>query len=335
MFREIAANMNSTFLAVLNGLVGSGHAAAVRVDRGHRDREDRRVREASPDRPGAEPPLVLRLPDHLDGLLRQPPVPPHIAARENMAFGPFGFLFRRGGRVLPAPLVRRPALQGGVPRLRLVPGRARASPRSSSSRAVARARARRCRRGSACSPGTSRPSSAARAAISSSCPSPSPTSGWSRRARWSASSRARQKSDESMLGLVRARKYLQRRFGSVHVNFGEPISLADALGDRRERFARERRRRRSPPRSGAVRRAPRQPHRRAHQLGGGAQRHRRSAACALLGERAPRSLPRRPGAAHAGDRRPAAPAGRAADAGARCRTRGSSPSRSRRCCAAT
>ena len=46
-----------------------------------------------------------------------------------------------------------------------------------------------------------------------------------------------QKSDESMMGLVRARKYLQRRFGTVHVSFGEPISLADSLGDRRARFA--------------------------------------------------------------------------------------------------
>ena len=40
-----------------------------------------------------------------------------------------------------------------------------------------------------------------------------------------------------MLGLVRARKYLRRRFGSVFVNFGEPISLADALGENRERLA--------------------------------------------------------------------------------------------------
>jgi glycerol-3-phosphate O-acyltransferase len=40
-----------------------------------------------------------------------------------------------------------------------------------------------------------------------------------------------------MLGLVRARKYLQRRFGSVFVNFGEPISLAQALGGRRALFA--------------------------------------------------------------------------------------------------
>ena len=39
-----------------------------------------------------------------------------------------------------------------------------------------------------------------------------------------------------MLALIRARKYLQRRFGSVHVSFGEPISLDEALGDRRSRF---------------------------------------------------------------------------------------------------
>ena len=39
-----------------------------------------------------------------------------------------------------------------------------------------------------------------------------------------------EKSQESVLGLFRARKYLQRRFGSVHVSFGEPVSLAGALG---------------------------------------------------------------------------------------------------------
>ena len=48
-------------------------------------------------------------------------VPPHIAARENMGFGPFGFLFRRAGAFFLRTLVRRPALQGGVPRLRLLP----------------------------------------------------------------------------------------------------------------------------------------------------------------------------------------------------------------------
>jgi len=45
-----------------------------------------------------------------------------------------------------------------------------------------------------------------------------------------------QKSKESTLALFRARKYLQKRFGSVHVNFGEPISLADALGENRPHF---------------------------------------------------------------------------------------------------
>jgi glycerol-3-phosphate O-acyltransferase len=42
-----------------------------------------------------------------------------------------------------------------------------------------------------------------------------------------------------MLGLVRARKVLRRRWGSAHVSFGEPISLGEAIGDRRARFAAE------------------------------------------------------------------------------------------------
>jgi glycerol-3-phosphate O-acyltransferase len=46
-----------------------------------------------------------------------------------------------------------------------------------------------------------------------------------------------EKEQESVIGLVRARKFLRRRFGSVWVNFGEPISLASALGARREAFA--------------------------------------------------------------------------------------------------
>ena len=41
------------------------------------------------------------------------------------------------------------------------------------------------------------------------------------------------KEDESMLRLVRAWRFLQRRFGSVFVNFGEPLSLTEAIGDRR------------------------------------------------------------------------------------------------------
>ena len=52
------------------------------------------------------------------------------------------------------------------------------------------------------------------------------------------------KKDESMLGLMRAWRFLQRRFGSVYVNFGEPLSLAEAIGDRREELDGRRARRR-------------------------------------------------------------------------------------------
>ena len=44
------------------------------------------------------------------------------------------------------------------------------------------------------------------------------------------------KQKESTLALVRARKYLERRFGSVFVNFGEPISLAQTLEGHRDLF---------------------------------------------------------------------------------------------------
>ena len=46
-----------------------------------------------------------------------------------------------------------------------------------------------------------------------------------------------EKVNESTLGLLRARKYLRRRFGSVFLNFGEPISLAEAMGSDRALFA--------------------------------------------------------------------------------------------------
>jgi len=43
-----------------------------------------------------------------------------------------------------------------------------------------------------------------------------------------------EKEQESMLGLMRAWRFLQRRFGSVYINFGEPLSLVREIGDRRE-----------------------------------------------------------------------------------------------------
>ena len=45
-----------------------------------------------------------------------------------------------------------------------------------------------------------------------------------------------EKTQESVLGLVRARRFLRGRFGSVHIHCDEPISLAEAMGDRRGAF---------------------------------------------------------------------------------------------------
>ncbi len=42
-----------------------------------------------------------------------------------------------------------------------------------------------------------------------------------------------EKTEESTLALLRAGKYLRSRFGTVHVNFGKPISLTEAMGERR------------------------------------------------------------------------------------------------------
>jgi glycerol-3-phosphate O-acyltransferase len=48
-----------------------------------------------------------------------------------------------------------------------------------------------------------------------------------------------EKQRESLGALLRARSVLQRRYGTAYVNYGEPLSLADALGPLRERFHRE------------------------------------------------------------------------------------------------
>jgi glycerol-3-phosphate O-acyltransferase len=44
-----------------------------------------------------------------------------------------------------------------------------------------------------------------------------------------------EKQRESLAALLRARSVLSRRYGTAYVNYGEPISLADALGELRER----------------------------------------------------------------------------------------------------
>ncbi len=44
------------------------------------------------------------------------------------------------------------------------------------------------------------------------------------------------KESESIRSIVQARSVLKRRYGKVHLNFGEPISLREAVGDRLEPF---------------------------------------------------------------------------------------------------
>ena len=45
-----------------------------------------------------------------------------------------------------------------------------------------------------------------------------------------------EKEPESMSGLMRARRFLKQKYGSVYVSFADPISLGDELGERKLRF---------------------------------------------------------------------------------------------------
>lgn len=235
MFREVAANMNSTFLAILDVAVtaifrrmfASIEATGVEKVADYAKRH----------------PLVL-VPSHrsyFDFLIlswlfyTNHLVPPHIAARENMAFGPFGFIFRHAGafflrrsfedplykeifRSYVAYLVR----EGFTQEFFIEGGRSRTgrslAPRLGILSWNMEAFVESGRRDLFFVP----------VAIT-----------YERLVEESAlidELEGGKKQQESVLGLVRARKYLQRRFGSVFVNFGEPISLAQALEGRRELF---------------------------------------------------------------------------------------------------
>ncbi len=332
MFREIAANMNSTFLAVLNVIVT---AVFRRVFVSIETSGLEKVAEYAKRHP------IVLVPSHrsyFDFLLlsvlfyAHHLVPPHIAARDNMGFGPFGFIFRRAGAFFLRKQLRRPALQGSVPRLRRVPGARglhagvlhRGRPLAHRTHDGAEARLPVLGRGRL--PRLAAPRSLLRADRDHL------RAADRRGRRCSTSSSGGAKKDESMLGLVRARKVLRRRWGSAHVSFGEPISLADSIGDRRARFALEatrRGRRREAP----LRRRSRPARGRAHQRGDLRQRH---------GRRGLR-VPRRDAPRHAAPRAHAPHAARSSSCCA-CRTRDSprrccatSPSstmRSRSCCAA-
>jgi glycerol-3-phosphate O-acyltransferase len=238
-FREIAASMNSTFLAVLNIVVTViFRRLFVAIETSGMEK----VAEYAKRHP------IVLVPSHrsyFDFLFlswlfySHHLVPPHIAARENMGFGPFGFIFRRAGafflrrsfadplykevfRAYVAHLVREGFTQeffieGGRSRT----GRTLAPKLGMLAWDVEGFLASPQRRDLFFVP----------IAIT-----------YERLLEEGAMIEelaGGAKKDESMLGLVRARKVLRRRWGSAHVSFGEPISLADAMGDRRARFAAE------------------------------------------------------------------------------------------------
>jgi glycerol-3-phosphate O-acyltransferase len=158
-------------------------------------------------------------------------VPPHILARENMAFGPFGFLFRRAGaffmrRSLSDPIYKAVfrayvmflVREGFTQEFFIEGARSRTgktlAPRFGMLAWTIQGFVDSGRRDLFYVP----------VAIS-----------YERLVEEGAMVReleGGQKEAESMRGLVRARKVLSRNFGSVYLSFGEPVSLADTLAGR-------------------------------------------------------------------------------------------------------
>jgi glycerol-3-phosphate O-acyltransferase len=237
VFREIAANMNSTFLAMLNVIaVGVMNRLFVSIELIGIEK----IAEYAKRHPVVLAPshrsyfdfVILSTAFYANHL-----VPPHIAARENMAFGPMGYLFRRAGafflrRSFDDPIYKAVfrsyvsylVREGFTQEFFIEGGRSRT--------------------GKALPPKLGLLTWDLDAFLSSArrdlffVPIAITYERLVEEGAMVGELEGDAKSEESMLGLVRARKYLQRRFGAVHVNFGEPISLADVLGDRRERFAR-------------------------------------------------------------------------------------------------
>jgi len=235
LFREVAANMNSTFLAVVGAVVGWIFGRMfTSIDTSGLEKVAERAKEH---------PLVL-VPSHrsyfdfliLSWLFYQNfLVPPHIVARENMAFGPFGFLFRRVGaffmrRSLDDPLYKEVfrayvsyLVREGFTQEFFIEGARSRTGRTQAPRfgilawdieAFLESR----RRDLFFVPiGISYERLVEEGSMVDEL-------------------QGGEKTQESVLGLVRARRFLQSRFGSVRIHFDEPISLAAAMGDRRDAF---------------------------------------------------------------------------------------------------
>jgi glycerol-3-phosphate O-acyltransferase len=237
MFREIAANMNSTFLAILDFVMGSlTNRLFTSVEVAGIEKVTEYARRH---------PIVL-MPSHrsyFDFIILsllfydRHLLPPHIAARDNMAFGPFGFLWRRAGafflrKSFDDPLYKTVfrsyvayLIKEGFTQEFFIEGG-------------------RSRTGKTLAPRLGMLSWDVEAFLESGrrdlffVPIAITYERLVEEGAMVGELEGEEKKQESMLGLVRARKFLRLRFGSVFVNFGEPLSLGDAMGDRRERFGR-------------------------------------------------------------------------------------------------
>jgi len=235
IFREISANMNSTFLAMLNVVVTFIFKRMfVSIEATGLEK----VADYSKRYP------VVLVPSHrsyFDFLIlswlfyANHMVPPHIAARENMAFGPFGFLFRRAGafflrRSFEDPLYKEVFRryvgylvgEGFTQEFFIEGGRSRT--------------------GKSLAPRLGMLVWNIEAFIASGrrdlffVPIAITYERLVEESSMVDELEGGAKTKESTLALVRARKYLERRFGSVFVNFGEPISLAQTLEGQRDLF---------------------------------------------------------------------------------------------------
>lgn len=237
-FEEIAAHMNSTFLAILNVIVT---ALFRRLFTSIETSGLEKVAEYAKRHP------IVLVPSHrsyFDFLIlswlfyANHLVPPHIAARENMAFGPFGFLFRRAGafflrRSFDDPVYKAVfrayviwlVKEGFTQEFFIEGGRSRT--------------------GRTMAPKLGMLSWDVEGFLASGrrdlffVPISITYERLLEEGAMVSELEGAAKKDESMLGLVRARKVLRRRWGSAHLSFGEPISLAESMGDRRARFAAE------------------------------------------------------------------------------------------------
>jgi glycerol-3-phosphate O-acyltransferase len=237
-FREIAAHMNSTFLAMLNAIVTPLFR---RLFTSIETTGLEKVAEYAKRHP------IVLVPSHrsyFDFLLlswlfyANHLVPPHIAARENMGFGPFGFVFRRAGAFFLRKSFDDPVYkevfrayvlwlvkEGFTQEFFIEGGRSRT--------------------GRTLAPKLGMLSWDVEGFLASHrrdlffVPISITYERLLEEGAMVSELEGARKRDESVLGLVRARKVLRRRWGSAHLSFGEPISLAEALGEQRARFAAE------------------------------------------------------------------------------------------------